>query len=361
MSFNNPLMLWGILAVAVPLILHFWHQKKGQLLNWAATSWLIEKNLQPSKGIRLENLLLLILRCLLFIILAAFLSKPLLNWLKNNHLSRKVHLVQANNVVLDNFKFELEEALKKGEKVYWISEKSEIVKDISSQTASQELNPLVLQSSIYQVSQQNPNEQIEFYFINNQNLSQVSNIFVPNRFSLHTTIDSVNKSTKNYLTFGKKFFINASNKLISQQELDKNTKFQSKPIHEGAINILIENKDKIEQKIIEAALNAIVQVYQIEINIDFEKILERKYDLVLDISVGENRGILPEQLTEILIKKYNLNPFQHPLSTQQLNALFTNAAIQSKANTESWFSKTLLLFFIIILGIERFIALKKNA
>jgi Aerotolerance regulator N-terminal len=363
MQFFNPFMLWGILAVAVPLILHFWHQKKGQLLNWAATTWLIEKKLQPSKGIRLENLLLLILRCLLLIILAIFLSKPLINLLKGKQLSSKVHLVQANNVVLENYKFELEEALKKGEKLFWINERTEPLTTISKIPNSRQFSSFVLQSSIYQVAEQNPNEQIELYFVNSQNLAKVPAIFIPNRFSLHTVVDSLNISPKNYLTFSnqKKLFINASNKLSSEAELDKNVKFQSNPIHAGAINILIRNKDKTEQKVVESALKAIAQVYLIEINIDFGKISDKKYDWTLDVPVSDNWEHIPEYLAENLIKHFDLNVVSKPLSSQQLKSLFQNTEIKSKANTDTWFSKTLLLLFIIILGIERFIALKKNA
>jgi translation elongation factor EF-1beta len=357
MQFINPFMLWGILAVVIPIIFHFWHQKRGQLLNWAATSWLVEKKLQPSKGIRLENILLLLLRCLLLIVLSFFLSKPLIKQLNINDLQKKIHLVQANNLVINNYKFELIEALKKGEKVFLINAETEQIKDFSNITFIPELNPLMFQKSINKIAQQSQNEQLELYFVNNADLTRISNIFVPNKFSLHTVIDSLNIPAKSYLEFSnkKKLFVNASNKLVSASELDKNAHFQAKPIHFGAIDINIESKNKAEKQVIDAALKALEDVYGIEV-----KTSARKGEgfLFPPLSIGEG---LPERLAEIFIKKYNLNPSTNPLSQQQLKSLFRITEIRSKSNEESWFSKGFLLFFIIILGFERFFALKRNA
>ncbi|WP_435352519.1 BatA domain-containing protein [Emticicia sp. SJ17W-69] len=369
MEFINPFMLWSTLAVAIPIILHFWHQKKGKLLNWAATSWLIEKNLQQSRGIRLENILLLLLRCLLLVILAFFLSKPIFNWLNNNDLAKKVHLVQANRLLVNNYKFELEEAQKKGEKIYWINSKTEQIDDISKMPSSQEFNTLMLQASINKVFQKNLKEQFELYFVNNESLNEVPNIFVPNKFSLHTIIDSLNFPAKPYLDFSnkRKLYINASNQLSSSFALDANGKFEQKPAHSGVINFLVENQNKVEKQAIEAALKALAEVYQIEIAIDFEKVLGKKYDFNFNENFAEEvstlvfSGQLPEYLGEKLIKHYQLKTVQKPLSQQQLNSLFKISQHHSKLSEESGFSKVILLIFIIILGIERWVALKKNA
>ena len=52
MQFLQPLFLWGTLAVAIPIALHFWHQKKGTVIAWAAMRFLFEKNQQPQRGLR---------------------------------------------------------------------------------------------------------------------------------------------------------------------------------------------------------------------------------------------------------------------------------------------------------------------
>ena len=78
-----------------------------------------EKQQQQSRGLRLDNILLLIVRCLLLILLAILLAQPILNWFNRPPVIQKVHLVQPVQRLADNFKFELTDAQKKGEKVVW--------------------------------------------------------------------------------------------------------------------------------------------------------------------------------------------------------------------------------------------------
>jgi hypothetical protein len=76
-----------------------------------------------------------------------------------------------------------------------------------------------------------------------------------------------------------------------------------------------------------------------------------------------SNGQLPEYLGEILIEQFGLNPNQSPLSQQQLQSLFKTESAQKQINTanEAWFSKLLILLFVIVLGIERWLAIQKNA
>lgn len=400
-------MLWGSLAIAIPIILHFWHQKKGKVLEWAATQWLIEKNLQQSRGIRLDNILLLLLRCLLILLLCFFLSKPFINWLGAQSSTQKIHLVQADKLIVSNFRFELEEALKKGEKLYWIQPNPIPITDINSFPATQGFNPLMLQSCLNKLSQTVEKTQLELYLINTHTLAEVPTIYVPAPFGLHTVVDSVKQISKPYLAFANtKLFVNAANQLSSQPELDKNGRYIQNTSVNQAIDALVLNQHKAEKQSISASLKALAEVYNIDINIDTEPRADKKYDWVfsdknlpqkskaftestLYIITNTNQvsasqlnyqqniihvpyslnpqtsehifnGELPEWLGETLVRHYELNPSQATLSYQQLHSLFTYAA-HNKAPEESTFSKTLLLAFIVILGIERYIAIRKNA
>lgn len=401
-------MLWGGLAIAIPIILHFWHQKKGKVLEWAATQWLIEKNLQQSRGIRLDNLLLLLLRCLLILLLCFFLSKPLVNWSSNESANKKIHLVQPSSLVVNNFKFEIEEALKKGEKLYWIQANPIPIEDISQLPTTKDFNPIILQSCLNKIAKLTDKEHLELYFINQQALAQTSNIFVPNPFSLHTVADSLNKTPKPYLAFAnnnQKLFVNAANQLVASAELDKNGKYVDNPIQNNTIKVLLLNTDKAEKQTINASLKALEEVYQMDLSIDTALVANKKYDWVfsnkvpfqsnafsastlyilsninqiptsqlvyqkniIQIPMGLNpqsselvfNGELPEWLGEIIVKHYQLNLSSYALSQQQLNGLFKYAR-HSQAPEESKFSKLILLAFIVILGIERYIAILKNA
>lgn len=397
MEFLNPLMLWGSLAVAIPIALHFWHQKKGQLLNWAATQWLTEKDLQQSKGIRLDNTLLLIIRCLLLILLVILLSKPILNGLMGNDSYPKIHLVQAHSLVVSNYRFELDEALKKGEKVYWIDDKITPVEGLTQLPfvpplgrSAEAVRGLELQTCInkvYELNHQLGKAQYELYLVNNQSLSQVPTIFVPSKFNLHSVIDSTQKWPKPYLELSdkRKLFVNAANQLTIAPTLPPNEKLEAQPQHRGTLNVLLENADKTEKQTITAALKALNEVYQLEFSMDEQLASGKKYNWIFtnkETPVDANafsekiktipfslikekapNGQLPEYLGELLVQQFELNPKQAALSQQQLQSLFKTESAQKQTDIEkeAWFSKLLVLLFVIVLGIERWLAIQKNA
>lgn len=382
MQFLNPLMLWSALAVGVPIVLHFWHQKKGKLLLWAATQWLTEKDLQQSKGIRIENILLLIMRCLLVCLLAFLLAKPYINPSAKDVSYQKIHLVQPNRWVTNNFKFEIENALKKGEKVYWINDKLEVLQDLNQQTSfgEEELHPLLLQTSINKVARIHKTEQVQYelYLVNHPALSQVSNIILPSVFALHSVVDTTYSLRQNYLELAdnQKLFVNANNQLTVAMALPNDILFKPQPIRKGELNILINTVNKPEKQAIRAALKALNEVYQLNFSVDEATNKQKKYDWVLDDNMTdveirkslENKrlsGELPEYIGEEIIKKFQLKPSRVSLSQQQLQSLFTtktlNAETAMAGNKSEAFSKALLLMWVLIFGIERWLAIKKNA
>lgn len=400
MEFINPLILWGSLAISIPIIIHFWHQKKGKVIEWAATQWLVEKNLQQSRGIRLDNILLLILRCLLLLILCFFLSKPIIKWLNNDKTTKKIHLVQPNILVTENYKFEIEEALKKGEKCYWIDSKIQPIQN-QNQLPNQEIfDANLLQNSINKISQSIENETVELYFVNNQKLNQFPRIFVPTAFQTHTVLDSSSRQNQDFITFvgDKKIFVNEKNELVSQNISAKT----GQPKHAGAIKVLIQNNDATETQNIKASLKALNEIHQFEFQIDEKVTANKLYDVVFSDTIisekiskntlyiftntdtfknqdlGEENivflpnqlkpqtselvfnGNLPEFLGEKMIKHFGLQNQSQPLSKKQIDALFKIQAYPKQA-VNAWFSKGILLIFILLLGIERWLSIHKNA
>ncbi len=78
MSFLNPWLLLGLLGVAVPILIHLLNRFRFRQTDWAAMA-LLRKALQVrSRRIQLEDLLLLILRCLALLLLALALARPTL-------------------------------------------------------------------------------------------------------------------------------------------------------------------------------------------------------------------------------------------------------------------------------------------
>src|SRR5688572_3368694 len=76
--FLNPLMLAGLGAVSIPIIIHLLNRRKFERVVWAAMRFVklsVEKN---QRRIKIEDMLLLILRCALLILLALALARPVL-------------------------------------------------------------------------------------------------------------------------------------------------------------------------------------------------------------------------------------------------------------------------------------------
>ena len=76
MSFLNPIMLAGLSAIAIPIIIHLLNRRKFQKVVWAAMRFLqlsIEKN---QRRMEIEDIILLVLRCLLVAMIALALARP---------------------------------------------------------------------------------------------------------------------------------------------------------------------------------------------------------------------------------------------------------------------------------------------
>jgi hypothetical protein len=79
-QFLQPIWLWAMTAIAVPLFIHLWNIRQGKTLKVGSIAFLTESTRAHSRSLRVSELLLLLLRCLLLVILALLLSKPV--WIK---------------------------------------------------------------------------------------------------------------------------------------------------------------------------------------------------------------------------------------------------------------------------------------
>jgi hypothetical protein len=397
MELLQPYMLWGILAVALPVIIHFWYQKKGKTIAWAASKWLTEKTTLRHRGVRLDEIPLLLIRCLLIILLALILSRPVWNWLSGVNADKTVHFVQPNRSVVENFRFEIENAKKKGEDVYWIGAEGLKLTDITN--VPQDANSaLFLQKNINRLAGANTN--FSFYITNDIEWSELPIIYIPGTFRLFSIPNSSKKEAYPYLEMegGKKLFIGPGNgQLMVAEETDISIRFAQKPVHTGKINVLLEHKNKTEQQTVEAGLLALKEVYQIPFVIDKQSVNGKKYQWILtdrtvknvmsqrlyiisgkaikaempgnviqvpdslrlSSSVLVESGELPEWLGNALISWFKLKQNITPLSQKQLNALFVQVKpdqVPVAEKARQW----LLVLFLLTLLTERWVALRKN-
>jgi hypothetical protein len=76
MAFLNPLLLLGVTGVSIPIVIHLLNKRKFDRVVWAAMRFLRISVEQNQRRMRLEDLLLLVLRCALIVLLALALARP---------------------------------------------------------------------------------------------------------------------------------------------------------------------------------------------------------------------------------------------------------------------------------------------
>ncbi len=92
MGFLNSMAMWGGLAavgVAVPIIIHLLYRKHRQQTDWAAMELLRRALVVRSGQVKFEDYLILFLRCLALLLIAAALLRPTLNTSSTEWLGEK--------------------------------------------------------------------------------------------------------------------------------------------------------------------------------------------------------------------------------------------------------------------------------
>lgn len=98
LGFANAPLLYGLAAAAAPILLHLWNRRKFRERRWAAMRFLVEAIRKNQRRIRIEQWLLLAIRCLLVIFVVLAMAKPFLEGLGNVIPGRRTHRV----LVLDS-------------------------------------------------------------------------------------------------------------------------------------------------------------------------------------------------------------------------------------------------------------------
>lgn len=75
-GFGSPLMLWGLGAGSIPILIHLLHRRKFKTVEWAAMRFLLAATKKQSRRLKLEQLILLIVRTLIVIFIALAFARP---------------------------------------------------------------------------------------------------------------------------------------------------------------------------------------------------------------------------------------------------------------------------------------------
>jgi hypothetical protein len=366
MQFLQPALLWGVLAVAVPIALHFWHRKRGQPLPWATLRWFTDPNQQPNRGLQFDNWLLLALRCAGVLALAGLLAQPVFTETTAKPAVKKVHLVEPTALITGSFRFELEAALKEGEPVFWISETTTPTTALLPlSTAKTDITFPLLQSTINRLNR--PDHELHLYLTNRQSLADGPPIVVPKRFRLHTAMPT----TKS---------------------------MQSLPGYTRPISVRMAYRNPAEKQVIKAGLQALTDVYGFVFSEQTAANANQEPNLVLSDITPKNpsastlyivsqknayspapnvifcpdtltlptselvaNGQLPEWLGKQLVRHLGLINNDLPVSSAQLTALFIRADTKPEEPAPQTGQTLWLLGLISLVTAERWVALRKNA
>lgn len=395
MQFLQPALLWGTLAIAIPIALHFWHQKKGTVIAWAAMRFLLEKNQQSRRGLQLDQILLLILRCLMLIVLAFLLSEPILKVVGKTSFTQKIHLVQPDAFVVNNYRFELEEARKNGEPVYWLSPSPHVAEDLTHPAGPVSWNAVMVQNAINRVAR--AGEALHLYLKNERTSNPLPFIQTPADFHLHAVVDTLRKSPRTYRDVANqhKLYLDAENHL-RVGDADAGVPFAAQPVGEGPLSVRIDLKNPLERKTAEAALRAFAEVYGLELNLE-EKVPQSTPEVVITdrapsapqpatwylvtnqtgLSTYPNvvyfpekllpqasplvaDGQLPEWLGQQLVAHWGILGDPEPMGTLEMKRLFRPTALPA-GNPAAATQQIIFVLLLVLIIFERIIALTRNA
>ena len=396
MEFLRPTWLWGLLALALPVIIHFWYQKRGETIWWATSQWLSEKTSLKHRGVRLDEVPLLLIRCLLLSLLVAILSQPVLHFFSDHIKKKRVHLLENNIKLIENFHFEIETAIKNGEKVYLIGPELAELKSFDIKPGDADFDTY-LQKNIQTLA--NEDLELHLYLSNNIPVFAMQKVYVPGSYQIHYVVISEENNSVNYLSAENErgLFVDGSTGLLVNEEANdiKKRYKNADLVHVGEYKVRIDIKDMHSRKAVEAALQALETVYGLPIKIavadpDKDSIFDlviiatdrKKYSpqpLYIVAGSGESlepnvvylndslqisnsdlvrSGRLPEEIGEHIVQHLHLKNKPVPVSSAGLREKFESVSPAIFQN--GTLSKWLILLLLLTLLIERGIVFRKE-
>lgn len=76
LSFLNPLFLWGLSFASIPIIIHLLQRRRFRVVPWGAMAFLLLSVRKRSRRLRIEQLLLLLIRTLIILLVALAICRP---------------------------------------------------------------------------------------------------------------------------------------------------------------------------------------------------------------------------------------------------------------------------------------------
>lgn len=94
MTFVQPIYLWGLLTLSIPIAIHLWSRKKVQIVRVGSTQYITETKSKQTNSLKINEWWLLLLRCLIICTLVFILAEPLL--LRTPHQEAIVYIFEPS-------------------------------------------------------------------------------------------------------------------------------------------------------------------------------------------------------------------------------------------------------------------------
>jgi hypothetical protein len=99
LAFANPALVWGALAIGIPIAIHLLSRRRSRRLAFAAVDFILRSRKQKVRHIQLRQLLLLLMRALVVVCIALAIARPLLRPKEATAIAPAAHTAVA--LILD--------------------------------------------------------------------------------------------------------------------------------------------------------------------------------------------------------------------------------------------------------------------
>ena len=384
MELLQPTYLWGLLGLSIPLAIHLWNGRQGKILPWAASRWLPLASSQPVRGIRLENWLLLMLRILLILVFILLLSEIFIHSWGKEKSRHTIHLVQPDPALVENFRFELSQALSKGDRLYWLDEGMNPLNDLE-EVKHLSHNTIPLQHALHQwVASE---DSLNIYLLNSSNTLDQKYYRSPVEPALHLFAPSTDHPSQIIqLTESLSLGLNEEGLLV-KKEVEEN--HGSHLVWKGKdFPAFIKQQPGADPLYTRAALRAITEVYHLEFpEVDHPEeamvVFDQQMPPVIDPHKlyfiadtlfyshqphvipfpGTRDSILhrefPEIILETLLEHIGLERKAVALSYPQFESSFLTMK-DASSSPQSNSSGVLWGLLVLLLAVERYFSLRKG-
>jgi hypothetical protein len=256
MLFTNPIWLWALAGLSIPIGIHLLSRKEGKVIRIGSLRHLVETNTQQFKGIRLNEIVLLILRCTLITLFVLLMSG--LSFEKSKQSEAKWVLIEKGLEDVPEVHSQLEIFQNQGYEVRYLADGFPVRLDSSLQSTN----------LYWKLAEQLQSEKISDAIVISQNRmdgfrgkrpSLPSNIrwlsvqSEPSDFVLKAVAvsDSVSVRT-GHTQVDKTYF---TTRIFPKHEWDGSKQLDS--IYSIQVVIVADNTHQFDKRIIEASLKAI--------------------------------------------------------------------------------------------------------